>query len=392
VTRTLAKQARQHDGDENSDDVLDRHHALQRGCDIDMEGAQTGPNRQGSTAKHRRTQPAWDGVNIVAMEGRPQPKDSIVYVLNGQIAGGVVRFAKKQAGWYDVRMNVQGNGQSAGCLELLLASDMKGETWEFGTVQTYEEHGGGHKNLQRASAERLFKRSKKRGRIEQPCCDNTSTEVQPRVYTGASDVCAGEGLFAATNLQQGDVVVAMVSPTKVTREAGEAYMQRFGVPTDSVVDYERSGKVMTYYDESWTNADTRPYWHYLNHGRPGNTRPRVRANAYEWVASGPILAGEEMTFDYGEPDPSWSRDSSVCTAICTCTADGDMGISSGGSVLMVLAASCSRSRRARRSCWRESGRRRWGRCLIRLALTAIARRTQNQMEACLVVSERVKIH
>jgi hypothetical protein len=250
-------------------------------------------------------------VNIVAMEGRPQPKDSIVYVLNGQIAGGVVRFAKKQAGWYDVRMNVQGNGQSAGCLELLLASDMKGETWEFGTVQTYEEHGGGHKNLQRASAERLFKRSKKRGRIEQPCCDNTSTEVQPRVYTGASDVCAGEGLFAATNLQQGDVVVAMVSPTKVTREAGEAYMQRFGVPTDSVVDYERSGKVMTYYDESWTNADTRPYWHYLNHGRPGNTRPRVRANAYEWVASGPILAGEEMTFDYGEPDPSWSRDSSM---------------------------------------------------------------------------------
>jgi hypothetical protein len=153
------------------------------------------------------------------------------------------------------------------------------------------------------------------------------------VYTGASGICDEDGLFAAVDFQPGDIVVAMIAPLKVTREEGEAHMQRYDLPSDSLVDYEKGPKVMTYFDQSWTDANTRPQWHYLNHGRPGNTRPRVRTKGrdqylYEWVASKRILVGEEITFDYGEPDPEWSdgsSSSSTSTSTSTSIRSGEEG-------------------------------------------------------------------
>jgi hypothetical protein len=130
---------------------------------------------------------------------------------------------------------------------------------------------------------------------------------KPLLYSAASKVCDGDEVFTAADIMDGNLVVAMVGPQRCTKEEGVQYLQRFQcLPTDAVIHQERGGKQWAWLDRSWTDMpSTRPLWHYLNHGRPGNARARVRLNSFEWVATRPIKAGEEVTFDYGDPDPAW---------------------------------------------------------------------------------------
>jgi hypothetical protein len=167
------------------------------------------------------------------------------------------------------------------------------------------------------------------------------------LHIAPSHICDGDGLFASVDIGQGQLVVAMVNPIHVAEAEGARHLRRYrSLPADAVIYDERgsSGKCWAWYDASWTGSSgTRPLWHLLNHKRPANTRTKTRLEghqqssplfdrqsqgaaplveqlqqqpqpAFEWVARKKISAGEEITFDYGNPDKEWSSGSSLSPA------------------------------------------------------------------------------
>lgn len=73
------------------------------------------------------------------------------------------------------------------------------------------------------------------------------------------------------------------------------------IPTDAAFIY--LGKML--HDPNLTNQYG-PKWYYFNHSNNPNTVMRKCGAVVAWYAIQDIAADEELTFDYGEPDPSWA--------------------------------------------------------------------------------------
>jgi hypothetical protein len=130
----------------------------------------------------------------------------------------------------------------------------------------------------------------------------------PQLYVAKSRVCDGFGLFASMDIKQGSIVVAMNEPHQVLKQQADTYLRRHScLPEDAVVHDERGGKKLAWYDASFTDDESRPHWHFLNHSGKANTAPRVcgAEGRFEWIARKAVRKGDELTFDYGEPDESW---------------------------------------------------------------------------------------
>ena len=74
------------------------------------------------------------------------------------------------------------------------------------------------------------------------------------------------------------------------------------IPEDAAFVF--NGKML--YDPKFVPNQAIPMWYYFNHSSNPNTRMRKQGATVVWYAIRSIASNEELTFDYGEPDPSWS--------------------------------------------------------------------------------------
>lgn len=132
--------------------------------------------------------------------------------------------------------------------------------------------------------------------------------------TGASTLPhAGRGLFAAQDFAIGEVVAEMVKPRPVAgeRELARQLEAAGGLPHDLAVHDGFGGVVLDVGIDPHTDA---PVWYLMNHGgrRAGNCRHTWNrctdgaVSSVSWRAIRHIAAGEELLYDYGEPDPAWA--------------------------------------------------------------------------------------
>ena len=115
---------------------------------------------------------------------------------------------------------------------------------------------------------------------------------------------AGEGLFTSRCMLKGEKVVEMVSPAQMPSKNWEEYCLSRNHPDDSGI-YRRRKVV---FDRAFT-LQQRPLWHYMNHSRTPNTLMKYVSSlrGIVWMTLRPVGIGEELTFDYGEPDSDWAK-------------------------------------------------------------------------------------
>jgi len=113
---------------------------------------------------------------------------------------------------------------------------------------------------------------------------------------------AGEGLFASHSMRKGETVAGMALPTQLPCKDWEEYCRSHGHPDDSGVYYRKH----VVFDLTFT-PERRPLWHYMNHSHNPNTVMKYVSSlrGIVWVTRRPVSIGEELTFDYGEPDSAW---------------------------------------------------------------------------------------
>ena len=133
-----------------------------------------------------------------------------------------------------------------------------------------------------------------------------SSSTTPRVRAGPSPI-HGRGLFAVAALAPGAPAVAAFRAAAVARadEWDGALHAALGLPHDAGV-HVGGGRVL--YDPDVGRRGGPPHWYLMNHARPGNVRMRLLrpgGGGVEWVPTRHVAAGEELTYDYGEPDPAW---------------------------------------------------------------------------------------
>ena len=90
----------------------------------------------------------------------------------------------------------------------------------------------------------------------------------------------------------------------------EETLERNGAPHDSLIYVSKSLAVV---DDSIGHGQ-RIAWYMMNHHkRKANTKNRWLRDrngivTMQWFALRDIAAGEELFYDYGEPDPRWGDD------------------------------------------------------------------------------------
>lgn len=127
-------------------------------------------------------------------------------------------------------------------------------------------------------------------------------------------VGAGRGLFAAAGIPRGAVIARFETPRVVdgaVKVAGEEErLHRDGIPHDAAI--YASDELMLVDDAIQAGETARPWWYMMNHAskKKANAVNRwVHVNGQivniEWRARRDIAAGEELLYDYGEPDSRW---------------------------------------------------------------------------------------
>ena len=123
------------------------------------------------------------------------------------------------------------------------------------------------------------------------------------LYVAPSPI-AGLGLFAGQSFTEGDLVISFhcqaVSKFEWKRMCADGC-----IPTDAAFVY--LGKMLR--DPNLTNqynTRSQPKWYYFNHSYDPNTIMKKCGPVVAWYAIRDIAADEELTFHYGEPDPSWA--------------------------------------------------------------------------------------
>ena len=121
-----------------------------------------------------------------------------------------------------------------------------------------------------------------------------------RVYSAPSSI-SGLGLFASEDFSKGDEVISFKAKT-ITKFEWRDKCLSLPIPEDAAFVF--NGKML--YDPKFVPNQAIPMWYYFNHSSNPNTRMRKQGATVVWYAIRSIASNEELTFDYGEPDPSWS--------------------------------------------------------------------------------------
>lgn len=127
----------------------------------------------------------------------------------------------------------------------------------------------------------------------------------PRLYiTSAPHLGQGQrGLASRDRIAAGEFIVGMRKGARLRsfpKTHWEAIRGREGKKRDAAV--LRRGRYYT----DWSRTGHRPQWYYMNHSSAPNAEMRfTKTKTIEWFALRDIGPGDEITFDYVEPDPRW---------------------------------------------------------------------------------------
>jgi hypothetical protein len=120
----------------------------------------------------------------------------------------------------------------------------------------------------------------------------------------------GLGLFAAEEIQRGQVVARMHTPRVVRDPRWRAAHLRGDPGADAAIETS-AGELITsagFGEFSARDGYARaPKWYRMNHHDQPNTRPRAHEGGLEWRALRTIPRGEALTWHYGKRDSTWSR-------------------------------------------------------------------------------------
>lgn len=129
---------------------------------------------------------------------------------------------------------------------------------------------------------------------------------------------SGLGLFAAANIQSGEVVAEMKDPLIVSVEEWAVNVGHSRREDEGIVVRELGNEYVVL--ESSKNRKIRveegelamPIWWYMNHSVPGvgmniDLQFRTSPLGVRWVANRNILGGEELRWDYGSRRTKWLR-------------------------------------------------------------------------------------
>lgn len=110
---------------------------------------------------------------------------------------------------------------------------------------------------------------------------------------------AGRGLFATKQIRQGDEVVHIVDPVRISNREYEKFEIAIGLPLVGIALEE----VACHVADKWIidlvmKSGRTPFWYYLNHSRTPNLRMVMKGDGISWIATRQICRGEELTFMY----------------------------------------------------------------------------------------------
>lgn len=118
----------------------------------------------------------------------------------------------------------------------------------------------------------------------------------------------GKGLFAAEDIEYSRLlkdrpIIISFEFKKTTPKKWEKMVEKLKIPEDSGMYGINAVK----YDPTFVNPKKPPKWYRLNHSFTPNAEMKSKSKIVYWSPLRKISKGEEITFDYGQPDPSWSK-------------------------------------------------------------------------------------
>ena len=117
----------------------------------------------------------------------------------------------------------------------------------------------------------------------------------------------GKGLFAGQAFsnpplkRDKPIVIEFQDGARMTARAWETYHAKLGIPHDAGMHFYN----YVIYDKAFTNLRNPPAWYRLNHSGKPNLEMIKKGNTIMWRVKRIIKRGDQLTFDYKEPDPSW---------------------------------------------------------------------------------------
>ena len=119
----------------------------------------------------------------------------------------------------------------------------------------------------------------------------------------------GLGVFAVHRIKSNKVILTMHQARVIDSSNWDEASERMGLPEDCGIHCP-GNKVI--YDPSVTlcklgSGAEVSTWYRMNHCNNPNTRMRMNptGECIEWVTLRCVSKGEEITFHYGDPDPSF---------------------------------------------------------------------------------------
>ena len=110
---------------------------------------------------------------------------------------------------------------------------------------------------------------------------------------------SGLGLFSEEAIPIGRMVVKMIKGRKSTKTSDTIPAC---IPNDPVFHTDCGG---IYIDTAFSSNTNTPIWYFLNHSGHPNLRAHGNGMTVKFYSLRQIEIGEELTFNYGEPDPHW---------------------------------------------------------------------------------------
>ena len=118
----------------------------------------------------------------------------------------------------------------------------------------------------------------------------------------------GKGLYANedikyTRLVKDRPMIISFEFKKTNLKKWEHLVETLKIPDDAGMYENNSIK----YDPTFTNPKKPPKWYRLNHSFSPNAEIKSKGKLVYWTPLRDIKKGEEIKFDYGQADPSWSK-------------------------------------------------------------------------------------
>ena len=118
----------------------------------------------------------------------------------------------------------------------------------------------------------------------------------------------GKGLFADEDIKYARLikdkpVIISFEFSKTTPKKWDKRVEKLKIPALSGIHKYDTVR----YDPTFTNPKRPPKWYRLNHSFNPNAEVRSKGKFVYWTPLRDIKKGEEITFHYGKPDPSWDE-------------------------------------------------------------------------------------